>query len=99
MSLADVTSAMRERIGDASGLDATVKFDFGADGCLYLDGTPQPYAVPNEDEAAACIVSMSLDDFKEMATGELDPTTAFMMGKLKVTGDMGVAMKLAAVLG
>ena len=34
-----------------------------------------------------------------MATGELDPTTAFMMGKLKVTGDMGVAMKLAAVLG
>ncbi len=99
MSLAAVTSAMQERIGDASGLDATVKFDFGDDGCLYLDGTSEPYAVSNEDADADCIVSMSLDDFKEMATGELDPTTAFMMGKLKVTGDMGVAMKLAAVLG
>lgn len=99
MSLAAVTSAMQERIGDASGLDATVKFDFGGDGCLYLDGTTEPYTVSNEDADADCIVAMSLDDFKEMATGELDPTTAFMMGKLKVTGDMGVAMKLAAVLG
>lgn len=99
MSLAAVTSAMQERIGEASGLDATVKFDFGADGCLYLDGASEPYAVSNEDTDADCIVSMSLDDFKEMAAGELDPTTAFMMGKLKVTGDMGVAMKLAAVLG
>ena len=99
MSLADVTSAMQERIGEASGLDATVKFDFGADGCLHLDGTTEPYAISNEDADADCVVAMSLDDFKEMAAGELDPTTAFMMGKLKVTGDMGVAMKLAAVLG
>ncbi len=99
MSLADVTSAMQESIGDASGLDATVKFDFGDDGFLYLDGTSEPYAVSNDDAEADCTIAMSLDDFKEMATGELDPTTAFMMGKLKVTGDMGVAMKLAAVLG
>lgn len=99
MSLADVTSAMQARIGDAADLDATVKFDFGEEGCLYLDGTSEPCAVSNEDADADCVVSMSLDDFKEMATGELDPTAAFMMGKLKVTGDMGVAMKLAAVLG
>ena len=76
-----------------------VKFDFGEDGLLYLDGTSEPYAVSNEDAEADCTVAMSLEDFKEMATGALDPTTAFMMGKLKVTGDMGVAMKLAAVLG
>jgi len=99
MSLAAVTSAMQERIGDAAGLDATVKFDFGDDGCLYLDGASEPCAISNEDEDADCTIAMSLDDFKEMATGELDPTTAFMMGKLRVTGDMGVAMKLAAVLG
>ena len=99
MSLADVTSAMQERIGEASGLDATVKFDFGGDGCLYLDGTTEPYAVSNDDAEADCTIAMSLDDFKEMAAGELDGTTAFMMGKLRVTGDMGVAMKLASVMG
>jgi putative sterol carrier protein len=33
-----------------------------------------------------------------MAQGDLDPTVAFMSGKLKVEGDMGVAMKLGSVL-
>ncbi len=99
MSLAEVTSALQGRIGTATGLDATVKFDFGDDGLIFVDGTCQPYAVSNDDQEADCTVAMSLDDFKEMATGELDPTTAFMMGRIRVTGDMGVAMKLAAVLG
>ena len=99
MSLADVTSKLQERIGGASGLDATVKFDYGDDGHLYIDGTTQPYQVSNEDKDADCTIKMSLDDFKEMAAGELDPTTAFMMGKIKVSGDMTVAMKLSSVIG
>lgn len=98
MSLADVTSKLQSRIGDASGLDATVKFDFGDDGMLHIDGTSQPYQVSNEDKDADTTITMSLDDFKEMAAGDLDPTTAFMMGKIKVSGDMTVAMKLSAVL-
>ena len=38
-----------------------------------------------------------MDDFKTILAGDLDPTTAFMMGKLKVEGDMGIAMKLSSV--
>jgi len=99
MSLADVTSKLQERVSDASGLDATVKFDFGDDGILHIDGNSQPYQVSNDDNDADCTITMSLDDFKEMAAGELDPTTAFMMGKIKVSGDMTVAMKLSSVIG
>lgn len=99
MSLDDVTSKLQSRIGDASGLDATVKFDFGDDGFLYIDGTSQPYQVSNEDKEADTTITMTLDDFKEMAAGDLDPTTAFMMGKIKVSGDMTVAMKLSSVIG
>ncbi|MGJ8557847.1 MAG: SCP2 sterol-binding domain-containing protein, partial [Sulfitobacter geojensis] len=39
------------------------------------------------------------DTFKEILAGETNPTSAFMTGKLKVDGDMGMAMKLASVLG
>ena len=98
MSLADVTSKLQSRIGDASGLDAAVKFDFGDDGLLHIDGTNQPYQVSNDDKDADTTITMSLDDFKEMAAGDLDPTTAFMMGKIKVSGDMTVAMKLSSVI-
>jgi putative sterol carrier protein len=41
---------------------------------------------------------MSVEDFESLLAGDLDPTTAFMMGKLKVDGDMGIAMKLSSVL-
>jgi len=98
MSLAEVTEKMRERVGESSGLNATVKFDFGDDGVLYVDGESSPNSVSNEDKEAQCTIKIALGDFIAMGKGELEPMTAFMMGKLKVSGDMGVAMKLQKVL-
>jgi putative sterol carrier protein len=98
MSLAEVTTKMRERVGENSGLNATIKFDFGDEGVLYLDGESTPNSVSNEDKEAQCTIKVSLADFIAMGKGELDAMTAFMMGKLKVSGDMGVAMKLQKVL-
>jgi putative sterol carrier protein len=43
-------------------------------------------------------ISMSAGDFVGLATGKLDPTMAFMTGKLKVRGDMALAMKLQNLL-
>jgi putative sterol carrier protein len=43
-------------------------------------------------------VTMSAVDFTEMLSGTLSPTAAFMSGKLKVKGDMMLAMKLQGVL-
>ena len=99
MSLETITTGMRERIGASSGLNATLKFDFGADGIIYVDGASDPNTVSNEDKDADCTITMSMSDFQSMAKGELDGTTAFMMGKLKVAGNMGIAMKLSSLLG
>lgn len=98
MSLAELTAALTERVGGDSGLGATVKFDFGDDGIIFIDGLSTPNSISNDDNEAQCTISMSLDDFKSMTSGDLDPTTAFMMGKLKVEGDMSIAMKLSSIL-
>jgi putative sterol carrier protein len=98
MSLDDLTQKIRERVGDDSGLGATIKFALGDEGVIFVDGASSPNSVSNDDNEAQCTIVMSMDDFGELLSGELDPTTAFMMGKLKVEGDMSIAMKLSSVL-
>ncbi len=99
MTLEELTNGMRDRVGEDCGLGASVAFDFGDDGRIFLDANTVPNVVSNGDDEADCTISVSLDDFVSMVNGELDGTTAFMMGKLKVAGNMGVAMKIGTVLG
>jgi putative sterol carrier protein len=73
-----------------------VKFDFGDSGKIFLDGTANK--VSSEDAAADTTIKVKLEDFVAMAQGQLDPTAAFMQGKLRVEGDMGVAMQLQSVM-
>jgi putative sterol carrier protein len=98
MSLELVTAGLKEKIGEDCGLGSILKFDFGDDGVLVLDASQVPNVISNEDTEAACTMAISLADFMEMADGKLDGTMAFMSGKLKIQGDMGVAMKLGPLL-
>jgi putative sterol carrier protein len=47
---------------------------------------------------AGCTVTMAAPDFLSMVEGKLNPTAAFMSGKLKIKGDMGMAMKLQTII-
>lgn len=98
MSLELVTNGLKEKIGEDCGLGATLKFDFGDDGVLMLDATQVPNLVSNEDGETQCTMVISIENFMEMAEGNLDGTAAFMSGKLKIQGDMGIAMKLGPIL-
>ncbi len=98
MNLDAITEQLRTRVGEDSGLGAKVKFDFGGDGVVFIDATASPNTVSNDDIEADCTIAISVSDFESLMAGDLDPTTAFMMGKLKVDGDMGIAMKLSSVL-
>jgi putative sterol carrier protein len=48
--------------------------------------------------AARCTVAMAEGDFLNVVNGKLNPQMAFMSGKLKIQGDMGLAMKLQQIL-
>ena len=96
--LASVTEHIRAAVGENSGLGKTVKLDLGDKGVIYIDGASVPHAVTNEDKPADATVSMAWDDFMALSEGKLDPMMAFMQGKLKITGDMMIAQKLAPLL-
>lgn len=98
MTLDDCTQAIRTKVGADSGLNATLKFDCGDAGTVYVDGRSAPNTVDNGNGDADCTVGITLDDLTAMLKGELEPATGFMMGKLKVAGDMSVAMRLQRVI-
>ncbi len=98
MDMQACTETLRAKVGDASGLDATLKFDCGADGVAYIDGKSTPNSVSNEDKDADCTIVISLANLSALMSGELEPTTGFMMGKFTVSGDMSVALKLQRVV-
>jgi putative sterol carrier protein len=98
MDLNAATKVLREKVGSDSGLGTTLKFDCGSEGVVLIDGTAMPNVVSNDDGEAACTIALSMDTLGRLLLRELDPTTAFMMGKLKVSGDMSVAMRLQHLL-
>ena len=93
MSIQTVADQIRSK-AEGSGFDRSVKFDTGGDGVIVIDGS----SVSTEDGPADCTIKLSLDDLKDLVAGELNPTMAFMTGKLKIEGDMSVAMALSQVL-
>jgi putative sterol carrier protein len=94
-----IISQMGTAIGDNSGLGGTLKFDFGEPGSVLVDGKSTPNTVSDgAGKNADTTISVALSDFEKMVKGELDGTSAFMQGKLRVAGDMGLAMKLGPIL-
>lgn len=95
-SIDEITQQLRTAAAsDPSALGGkTCKFDLKPDGVIRIDGA----TVDNQDTPADCTISVAKEDFEKMAAGTLDPTMAFMQGKLKVAGDMSIAMKLGPML-
>lgn len=98
MSLEAVTARIKEKLSFAPQINATVKFDFGDDGIVFVDATQSPPVITHDDAEAVTTLACSIETFTKIMDGTQDPNIAFMMGKLKVRGSMGVAMKLNGIL-
>jgi len=98
MSLDGIKDQLKQKVAMASLINAKIKFDFGDDGIVYIDATQTPPVISQDDLDADTTLVCSVTTFTNILNGTQDPNVAFMMGKLKVRGSMGVAMKLNSLL-
>lgn len=85
-------TALKDKL--AGGIPGTAKFVIEGEGSLIVDGS----GVRAGDDAADVTLTADRETFEGILSGDVNPTAAFMQGKLAVDGDMGLAMQLGAAL-
>ena len=84
--------ALDEKLGSSS-FDGSAKFSIEGEGDVIIDSA----GVRSGDDETDVTLIADLETFQEILTGELDPTSAFMGGRLRVEGDMSTAMRLSGL--
>ncbi len=96
VSFDQILLTVGEKAQTADPLGKTLKFDFGGQQ-LFIDGTNDENQVVAKDDSADCTIKISEENFVRLVKGELNPMGAVMSGKVKIDGDMEVAMKLQSL--
>ena len=93
MDISEIAAKMQKGLSNR-GFDGSLKFDCGNDGVIVLADN----AVSRDDRDTACTIGITTANLAKLITGKLNPMTGQMLGKLKVSGDAKVAMKLGELL-
>ena len=75
-----------------------MEFQFN-EGAVFIDLNGASPQISNADSDADCTIVTSIETMEQLRSGSLNPMLAIMSGKIKVKGDMSVAMKLQSMLG
>jgi putative sterol carrier protein len=96
MSAREFFETLESRVDQAktAGMTNSYLFDIEGAGKWTVRVEDGSVNVSEGGEDADAVISTSEETFEKIASGEQNPTSAYMTGKLKVKGDMGAAMKL-----
>ena len=93
-----VYSQMKEKAENADPIGGTLKFIVDKS-IVHIDGTGGSNVISEEDKDADCTISTSLEVLLKLKNGEVNPMMAVMGGQIKISGDMGLAMKVQSLMG
>jgi putative sterol carrier protein len=95
----NLISQFQDKLKFAPDFKKVVKFVVTDDDQpIMVDCSERPATVSYEDGDADVTLIAAHDTFKGIMDGSKDPNMAFMMRKLKIKGNMGLAMRLNAIL-
>jgi putative sterol carrier protein len=94
MGIQAIADQLKPKV-ESAGFERSVKFDTGSDGVIVVDGA----TISTTDGPADCTIKLAIEDLEALISGDLSPTMAFMTGKIKIEGDMSVAMALSELVG
>ncbi len=97
MSFEAILEQFKAQAAKMPSIGKTLKMVFD-EGVVFIDLTGDTPSISSEDKDADCTISTSLETLNQLRTGDLNPMMAVMSGKVKIKGDMGVAMKLQSLL-
>jgi putative sterol carrier protein len=98
MTIEELVAAIKAKAALAPPLGYRVQFDLGDEGVIFWDGTAAPAVFSHEAGEADTTLHLSAESLEKLVAGQLNPTLAYMTGKLKVDGSMGVALKISQLL-
>lgn len=97
MSVDAIVAKLEEQAKNISPIGSTVKFKLD-DQVVFVDGTGDTNKITTEDKDADCTISTTMKTFLGLKNGDINPMMAMMTGKIKIKGDMAIAMKLQSLL-
>ncbi|MGH3022892.1 MAG: SCP2 sterol-binding domain-containing protein [Gaiellaceae bacterium] len=80
------------------GLTASYRFDVDGAGSWRVEVDDGAVSVSESDATADCVISASENTFLGIVSGRQSPMGAFLMGRIRVDGDTGLAMRLRDLL-
>ncbi len=93
----EVFNQLQQKANEAEAIGGTLKFVID-DLTVFVDGNGNNNIVSQSDEEADCTITTSASVLMELQSGDLNPMMAVMGGKVKIAGDMGLAMKVQSLM-
>jgi putative sterol carrier protein len=95
----DTTEAFFTRLAERGhepllhSVSGTIRLDIGDAGSWFVAVKNGSLSVSRDTAGADCLFACSREDFDRMVVGKQNPTTLFMQGRMKITGNLGLAQK------